>query len=129
MTPNLPTILSVAGLVLWIVAQYGLIALALRDLLRRPVVRGGNRVAWALAILAIPFVGPLAYAAWHPGVLPAAPRRLPRAPQRGVRPRSVPGAAVDGTCPPEICPPEQTPALAAPGRRRRMPLDHTARKR
>lgn len=133
-TPNLPTALTVAGLVLWIATQYALIAFALRDLLRRPVVRGGNKVAWALAILAVPFIGPLLYAAWHPGVLPRAPRRLPRAPRRGIRPRSVPldEAAASGTCPTGICPPEQTtPAAAPPVRRRRQrqPLDHAGRAR
>ena len=122
MTLNLPTVLAVAGLVLWIVAQYGLVALALRDLLRRPAVRGGNKVAWGLAILAIPFVGPLVYAAWHPGVLPETPRRLSRAPRRGSRPRpaSVGDTAASETCPPEICPPDQAvPAPAASPRRRR----------
>lgn len=134
MTLNLPTVLAVAGLLLWIAAQYGLIALALRDLLRRPVVRGGNRVAWALAILAVPFIGPLLYAAWHPGALPSAPRRLPRAPRRGIRPRPLALDAPDasGTCPPEICPPER-PApgagLSERRRRRRRPLDQVGQGR
>ncbi len=131
MTLNLPTVLAVVGLLLWIAAQYGLIALALRDLMRRPVVRGGNRVTWTLVILAVPFIGPLLYVAWHPGVLPAAPRNFPRAPRRGARPRPIPpdDDAAPGTCPPEICPPEQAAVPASSGRGRRRPLDHARRDR
>ena len=42
-------------------AQYGLTIYALRDLTRRPSVRGNNKVAWGLVILTLPFVGPLLY--------------------------------------------------------------------
>jgi len=42
-------------------AQYGLMVYAVRDLRRRPSVRGNNRVAWALLICCLPFVGPLLY--------------------------------------------------------------------
>jgi len=41
--------------------QYGLTIYALRDLQRRPSVRGNNKVAWGLVILTMPFVGPLLY--------------------------------------------------------------------
>ncbi len=47
-------------------AQYGLVVYALRDLARRPRVRGDNKVVWALVILALPFVGALLYAAVGP---------------------------------------------------------------
>jgi hypothetical protein len=40
---------------------YWLAGLALRDLLRRPVVRGDNKVAWGLAIVCLPYVGALVY--------------------------------------------------------------------
>lgn len=46
--------------------QYGLIAIALRDLLRRPSVRGNNKVAWGLIILTLPFIGPLLYSYMGP---------------------------------------------------------------
>lgn len=41
--------------------QYGLSIYAMRDLIRRPSVRGNNKVAWGLVILTLPFVGPLLY--------------------------------------------------------------------
>ena len=43
------------------VAQYTLMAYALRDLWRRPRVRGGNKVIWGLVILCVPFAGALVY--------------------------------------------------------------------
>ncbi|MGB3306972.1 MAG: PLD nuclease N-terminal domain-containing protein [Thermomicrobiales bacterium] len=43
------------------VAQYTLMAYALRDLWRRPRVRGDNKVIWGLAILCVPFAGALVY--------------------------------------------------------------------
>lgn len=42
-------------------AQYILTAQALRDLARRPSVRGDNKTAWALLILCVPVVGALVY--------------------------------------------------------------------
>jgi len=41
--------------------QYSLIYLAMKDLVRRPRVRGDNKVAWALVILCLPIVGALWY--------------------------------------------------------------------
>jgi hypothetical protein len=43
------------------VAYYLLAGLALRDLLRRPAVRGDNKVTWGLAIVCLPIVGALLY--------------------------------------------------------------------
>jgi hypothetical protein len=40
---------------------YGLQVRALRDLRRRPRVRGDNKALWALAILCLPYLGALAY--------------------------------------------------------------------
>lgn len=48
-------VVLVAGL------QYGLAIYAVRDLHRRPSVRGNNKVAWGLLILGLPFIGPLLY--------------------------------------------------------------------
>jgi hypothetical protein len=62
-------------------AQYGLIIYALRDLLRRPSVRGDNKVLWGLVILTLPFVGPLLYTYMGPtSFLPRASRALRRLP-------------------------------------------------
>jgi hypothetical protein len=47
-------------------AQYGLAIHAVRDLLRRPSVRGDNKVAWGLIVLALPFAGPLLYSYMGP---------------------------------------------------------------
>ena len=43
------------------IAYYWLAGLALRDLLRRPAVRGDNKVSWGLVIVCIPFIGALLY--------------------------------------------------------------------
>ena len=71
---NLATVLLVVALLLWIGIHYGLIAWALRDLLLRPRVRGGNKIAWALLILIVPVVGPLVYAVYGPASF--LPRRV-----------------------------------------------------
>jgi len=42
-------------------AQYTLMVQAISDLMRRPRVRGGNKMSWALLILCVPILGPLAY--------------------------------------------------------------------
>ncbi|HLU37692.1 MAG TPA: PLD nuclease N-terminal domain-containing protein [Thermomicrobiales bacterium] len=42
-------------------AQYTLVVQAIRDLMRRPRVRGGNKMSWALLILCVPILGALAY--------------------------------------------------------------------
>jgi hypothetical protein len=41
--------------------QYTLVYQAIRDLMRRPRVRGGNKASWALLILCVPIFGALAY--------------------------------------------------------------------
>jgi hypothetical protein len=69
-------------------AQYILAIQALRDLVRRPRVRGDNKVAWGLFILCVPIVGALVYGWMGPTSLlrrahpdapswPVAPRRQP----------------------------------------------------
>ena len=58
---------------------YGLQAYALRDLIRRPRVRGDNKVLWALGILCLPFVGALLYLSVGPtSFLPRPSERRPR---------------------------------------------------
>jgi hypothetical protein len=70
-------------------AQYGLMTYALRDLRRRPRVRWNNKVAWALLILTLPFVGALVYSSIGPTSF------LPRA----VRPARRPVVLRTGTAP------------------------------
>jgi len=41
--------------------QYSLMYLAMKDLVRRPRVRGDNKVAWAIIVLCLPIVGALWY--------------------------------------------------------------------
>ncbi len=60
--------------------QYGLVVYALRDLARRPRVRGDNKVLWALVILTLPFAGAVLYAAVGPtSFLPRDERGSPTA--------------------------------------------------
>jgi hypothetical protein len=58
--------------------QYGLAVYTLRDLIRRPSVRGNNKVGWGLLILAVPFVGALVYAVMGPTSFLPRPNRPPR---------------------------------------------------
>lgn len=51
----------VAAILLFAVVYYGLAAIALRDLWRRPAVRGDNKTGWALAILCLPILGAVLY--------------------------------------------------------------------
>jgi hypothetical protein len=41
--------------------QYALMYLAMRDLVSRPRVRGGNKVVWAIVVLCIPILGAILY--------------------------------------------------------------------
>src|SRR5581483_11931914 len=79
-----PTWALVIVILLWATAQYGLAVWTLRDLARRADVAGGSKTAWALGLLALPVIGPLAYVAMHP--VPA-PGWLVRLPERAHRVR------------------------------------------
>ncbi|HEU0116959.1 MAG TPA: PLD nuclease N-terminal domain-containing protein [Thermomicrobiales bacterium] len=72
-----PTWALVVVILCWAAAQYGLAAWTLRDLARRPTVNGGSKTAWALGVLAVPVIGPLAYLAVHPVPPPAWLARTP----------------------------------------------------
>src|SRR5680860_137306 len=52
----LATLIAILG-----AAQYALCVQAIRDLVRRPRVRGDNKVLWALGILCIPIAGAIVY--------------------------------------------------------------------
>lgn len=80
--PDLRTSLLVVAVLLWTVVQYGLVVWAMRDLMRRRRVRGGNKVLWALLILTVPLFGALAYAAAAPVEPLARPPRLVVPPRR-----------------------------------------------
>lgn len=81
----------VFAVVLLASAQYGLTIYAVRDLIRRPSVRGNNKIAWGLLILTLPFFGALLYA--YMGPTSFLPRD--RAPGRLVRPPAPRGRAGD----------------------------------
>ena len=55
-TATLATLIVVLG-----AAQYALCAQAIQDLLRRPRVRGENKVLWGLGILCVPIAGAIVY--------------------------------------------------------------------
>lgn len=58
---SLQTLLIATAIAGFGAAQYGLMIHAMRDLIHRPRVRGGNKVLWGLAILCLPIGGPLLY--------------------------------------------------------------------
>jgi hypothetical protein len=64
--PDLKTLLLICAVLLWAGVQYGLMAWAVRDLVRRPRVRGDNKILWAMLILTVPVIGALFYAAVAP---------------------------------------------------------------
>lgn len=83
------TTLLATGVVLWAAVQYGLAVHALRDLDRRPRVRGNNKVVWALVILGIPIAGALVYAIYGPTSFIR--RDRPRPPRLTQAPDPLPG--------------------------------------
>ncbi|MEJ7839891.1 MAG: PLD nuclease N-terminal domain-containing protein [Thermomicrobiales bacterium] len=58
---NLTTTLGAVAIIALGSLQYLLMANGIRDLLRRPRVRGGNKVLWGLVILCLPIGGALIY--------------------------------------------------------------------
>lgn len=44
-----------------ILIELGLIVIALRDLIKRKRVKGGNKVLWAILILVFGYIGPIVY--------------------------------------------------------------------
>lgn len=68
------TALALALVIGFAAAQYTFMYQALRDLIRRPRVRGGNKVAWGLLILCVPVIGALVYGWMGPTSLIRRPR-------------------------------------------------------
>ena len=58
---TLQTAMTATLIVILGAAQYALCIQALRDLARRPRVRGEHKVLWALAILCVPIAGAIVY--------------------------------------------------------------------
>jgi hypothetical protein len=58
---SIQTLLLAVVVVVYGAAQYILAAQAIRDLLRRPSVRGGNKTVWGIVILTLPIAGALLY--------------------------------------------------------------------
>lgn len=74
---NWQQVLVVFVILLFAVVYYGLAFLALRDLYRRPAVRGDNKIVWGLLILCLPIVGALYYGyAGAASFLPRPPDRF-----------------------------------------------------
>jgi len=67
----------IAAVLFFAVVYYVLAALALRDLWRRPAVRGDNKTGWALAILCLPILGAMLYGYLGTPGSPARPSRAP----------------------------------------------------
>lgn len=82
---SIQTFLLAVVVVAYGAAQYILAAQALRDLLRRPSVRGGNKTVWGIIILTLPIAGALLYTWMGPTSFL---RRTSRA-QRQVPPRTA----------------------------------------
>lgn len=80
---SLQTWFIVVGILIWGAVQYGLACWTLRDLARRPRVRGDNKIIWALIILIVPLGGALLYATMGPTSF------LPRSPRRQVAPAAT----------------------------------------
>lgn len=78
---TMQTALALALVIGFAAAQYTFMCQALRDLIRRPRVRGGNKVAWGLLILCVPVIGALVYGWMGPTSLIRRP--LPRQDDHG----------------------------------------------
>jgi hypothetical protein len=78
-TANERTWLLIILVIILMAAQYGLAVWALRDLWRRPRVRGENKFVWALLILIVPVLGPLLYSSLGPTSFLPRPGRPPTA--------------------------------------------------
>ncbi len=73
------------GIVLVACLQYGLMIYTIRDLMRRPTVRGNNKIVWGLIILTLPFAGALVYTVMGPTSFFPRPSRAPSRPTRDSR--------------------------------------------
>lgn len=58
---SVQTVLLALAIIAFGGIQYTLVYQTIRDLMRRPRVRGGNKTSWALLILCVPILGALAY--------------------------------------------------------------------
>jgi hypothetical protein len=89
--PDLKTFLLICAVLLWASVQYGLMAWAIRDLMRRSQVRGDNKIVWGMVILIVPILGALIYAVAAPTSPLVHPPRL-IVPQRRLATHDDPAA-------------------------------------
>jgi hypothetical protein len=100
MTLNLQNLVLATMIVAFGAAQYMLAYQAIRDLIRRPRVRGGNKMTWAIIILCLPVLGAFFYSWMGPtsfvrrGAVPQAQRAADAVTARamesgGPRPQNV----------------------------------------
>lgn len=105
--------------------QYTLVFQALRDLVQRPRVRGGNKMTWALLILCLPVAGAFLYSSMGPTSLMrqghAGPGR-----QAPPKPRREP-VKLSGPMPQNVTPFRSQSSAAVRGRTtaRRSGLTHS----
>lgn len=95
------------GVVTIAVVQYVLTVRAVRDLLRRPKVRYGNKVGWGFLILCLPIMGAILYEIYGP--VGFRPRPAPRVRRRRPTVPTLPDLPDEGVAPPE----RQTPSWAS----------------
>jgi hypothetical protein len=74
---SLQTLLLAAVIAGYGAIQYTLMIHAMRDLIHRSRVRGGNKVAWGLVILCVPIAGALIYGWMGPTSFLHRPARTP----------------------------------------------------
>lgn len=77
---SLQTLALATGVVIFGAIQYTLAIQALKDLVHRPRVRGGNKMSWALLILCLPIAGAFLYS-WM-GPTSFLGHRIPTQPER-----------------------------------------------
>jgi hypothetical protein len=99
-------------------AQYTLAYQAIRDLIRRPRVRGNNKMSWAIVILCLPVLGAFLYS-WM-GPTSFVRRGAVSKPQRITDAVTARASALTGPRPQNVTPlhPRRTATSARPSARR-----------
>ncbi|HVL22536.1 MAG TPA: PLD nuclease N-terminal domain-containing protein [Thermomicrobiales bacterium] len=115
---NLHNLVLATAIVAFGAAQYTLAFQAINDLVRRPRVRGGNKMTWAIAILCLPIAGALFYS-WM-GPTSFLHRRAPMPVTRSAAPRATRTVAPPTPRPENVTPlrPRRTATSTRPTGRR-----------
>jgi hypothetical protein len=98
-TMDLTKLLAMIAIIALAAVQYTLMYNAIRDLVRRPRVRGGNKVLWGLTILCIPIGGALIYGWMGPTSFLARPRTSREPTRRTTSPPPAPNVTPIGNAP------------------------------